>query len=244
MPAGKKSSWLMISGSQLRRQVRRHACDSRSSPAPASNDPSMPLVSAHGPRYSQRMPICSVSERLTCQLSSMNGAKVGERVGRARAAERAGARRAVAEQEVGDRVAGVLTVEREAAARRHLGEMIELAELRLNAEARIVMAFHPARRVGDAECSLGRALRDAALAIAAEAGHGEARTPVVDRIGAAGEVPQPDVADPVAAVLADRRVQMVGVVVAEARLVDDRRRHDPRLADRADCARSAENSYS
>ena len=62
-------------------------------------------------------------------------------VGRARAAERAGARRAVAEQEVADRIAGELAVEREAAARRHFGEVLEVAELRLQAEADVVAPF-------------------------------------------------------------------------------------------------------
>ena len=65
---------------------------------------------------------------------------------RARAAERAGAGRAVAEEEVADRTAGELSVEREAAARRHLGQLLELAELRLNAEPDVVAALHPARR--------------------------------------------------------------------------------------------------
>ena len=63
-----------------------------------------------------------------------------------------------------------------------------------------------------------------------EAGHGEPGTAVVDRIGAAREIAQADVADPVAAVQADRRVQMVGVVVADPDLVDQARRDHPRIA--------------
>src|SRR5918996_1827197 len=48
-------------------------------PVPASNDPSRSLISCHGARYSQRSPICSVTVLEICQLSSMNGASVGDR---------------------------------------------------------------------------------------------------------------------------------------------------------------------
>ena len=63
-----------------------------------------------------------------------------------------------------------------------------------------------------------------------EAGEGEARTPVVDRIDAASKVAQADVANPVPAVQANRRVQMVGVVVAEPDFVDETWRDHPGVA--------------
>src|SRR5207302_877778 len=85
-----------------------------------------------------------------------------------RTAERARACRAVAEEEIGDRVAGELAVEREAAAWRHFSEMFEVAILRLDAEAEVVVSLHPAGRVRDAHDVLGRALCDATFAVAGE----------------------------------------------------------------------------
>ena len=91
-------------------------------------------------------------------------------------------------------------------------------------------ALHPAGGVGNAEEVLRRPLRDAAFAVPREAGHRETGTPVVDRIGAAREIPQTDVADPVAAIEADGRVQVVRIVVAESDFVDDARCEDPCVA--------------
>ena len=121
-------------------------------------------------------------------------------VGRSRAAERSGACGAVAEQEIGDGVSGELAVESEAAARRHLGEVLELAELRLQAEPDVVAALHLARRVRDAVDVLCGTLRDPAFAVPAESRHREARTTVVDRIDPASQILQADVGDPVASV--------------------------------------------
>jgi hypothetical protein len=47
-------------------------------PVAASNAASTPFSSAQGARYSQRNPRLTVSFSLICQLSSMNGATVGE----------------------------------------------------------------------------------------------------------------------------------------------------------------------
>src|SRR5439155_20006679 len=110
------------------------------------------------------------------------------RVERPRAAEGAGARRAVPEQEIGDRVPRELSVEGEGARRRHLGELLVAAILRLQAEWDVVASLYPARRVRHADDVLGRALRDAAFAVAADAGDVEPGTAVVDRIDPAREV--------------------------------------------------------
>src|SRR5262249_13672989 len=77
IPGGKKPFWLMMSGC---------SCGGRFAgttlkailPEAGSNDPSWLFCSCHGARYSQRSPIWSVSLELTCQLSSTNGAIVGE----------------------------------------------------------------------------------------------------------------------------------------------------------------------
>src|SRR5207248_8472236 len=88
------------------------------------------------------------------------------------------------------------------------GELLVPPILRLQSEPDVVAAPHPARRVRHAEDVFRRALRDAAFAVAGEPGHREARPAVVDRIGGAGKIAQADVADPVSAVEADRRVQV------------------------------------
>ena len=74
-------------------------------------------------------------------------------------------------------------------------------------------------------------MRDAAFAVSAEAAHGESRTAIVQRIGPAGQVSQADVADPVAAVEADGRVEVIRVVVPDADFVDHVLRDDPRVTD-------------
>src|SRR6185503_2984933 len=102
--------------------------------------------------------------------------------------------------------------------------------LRLNPEADVVTALHPAGGVGHAEDVLGGCLRDTELDVPGKAGHRETGAPVVDRIDPAGEVPHTNVADPVAAIQADRRVQMVRIVVAESEVVDEARKVDPRVA--------------
>src|SRR5438874_4224334 len=109
--------------------------------------------------------------------------------------------------------------------------MLEGAVLRLQAEAHVVGPLDPARGVRDADNVFGRALRDAAFAVSAEAAHREAGATVIQWIDAAGQIFQSDVADPVAAVDADRRIQVIRVVVADPDFVDDRLRDDPRLAD-------------
>ena len=50
-------------------------------------------------------------------------------------------------------------------------------------------------------------------------------------IGPAGQVSQADVADPVAAVKADGRVEVIGVVVADTDFVDQALGDHPRVAD-------------
>src|SRR5262249_60822850 len=110
-----------------------------------------------------------------------------------------------------------LPVEGERAAGRHFGEVLEFPELRLQAETNVVRALDPAGRVGDAEDVLRRTLGNGAFALAAEPGQREVRTSVVDRIGTPRQILEADVAHPVAVVEADRRVEVVGVVVAEAR---------------------------
>src|SRR5206468_9292955 len=105
------------------------------------------------------------------------------------------------------------------AARRHLGEVLEDAVLRLQSEADVVASFHPAGGVRHAEHVLGRALRDATLAVAAETAEREARTSVIQRIGAAREIPQSDVGHPVPLVEPARRVEATGIVLAEAGFV-------------------------
>ena len=47
-------------------------------PVAASNAASTPFCSAHGARYSHRNPSWRLSLSVACQLSSMNGAIVGE----------------------------------------------------------------------------------------------------------------------------------------------------------------------
>ena len=148
-----------------------------------------------------------------------------------RAAERAGAGGAEPEEEIGNRVARELAVEGEPAAGRHLGEMLERAVLRLQPEAHVVAPLHPARGIRHADDVFGGALRDAAFAVSAEAAHGESRTAIVQRIGPAGQVSQADVADPVAAVEADGRVEVIRVVVPDADFVDHVLRDDPRVTD-------------
>src|SRR5262249_29157937 len=108
------------------------------------------------------------------------GRERGGRVQRSRAAERAGARRAVAKQEIGNRIARELPVEREAAARRDFGQLLVAAVLGLNAEPDVVRALDPARGIQDADNVFRRALRNAALAVAAEAVEREAGASVID----------------------------------------------------------------
>ncbi len=142
-------------------------------------------------------------------------------IGGSRTAERAGAGRAVAEQEIGHGVARELPVEGEGATRRHLGQVLERAPLRLDPESQVVAPEGLRRRVGDAEDLLGGALGNGALAIAGEAGQVEPRASVVERIGSTGKIAEADVPHPVSTVEADRRGQMVGVVVAEPELVHE-----------------------
>ena len=99
-------------------------------------------------------------------------------------------------------------------------------------EGRVLLAGDAARRVGEAVDVLRRALRERAFALTGEAGDRPVRTAVVQRIAAAREVAQADVADPVAIVRIDRRDEVIRVIVADADLVDPLRRDDPRLADR------------
>ena len=214
---------------ELRRQVRRH--DVEGNLARRGVERSLLIV-----LLVPRAEILPAQPHLQRELGRHLPVVVDERRDRrrrvqgSRAAERAGAGRTVPEQEIGDVVPGELTVEREPATRRHFGELLVPPILRLQSEPDVVAAPHPARRVRHAEDVFRRALRDAAFAVAGEPGHREAGPAVVDRIGGAGKIAQADVADPVSAVEADRRVQVVGVVVAEPDLVDDVLRDDPRFA--------------
>src|SRR5262249_29885681 len=143
---------------------------------------------------------------------------------------RASARGAIAEEKIGDRVPGELTVEREPAPRGHLRQLLVPSILGLEPEPDVVAAFHPARCVRHAEDILGGPLCDATLAVPGIAAQREARTPVIDRVDGSGEILKPDVTHPVPSVEADRRIEVIGVVVSESDLVHYVLRDDPRVA--------------
>src|SRR6185503_574630 len=77
---------------------------------------------------------------------------------------------------------------------------------------------------------LGGPLRIAAFALVNESGNRDVRTAVGERERRRGEVFQAQFARPVASFGTDRRVEVIRVVVAEAELVDPRRREDPRMS--------------
>ena len=162
-------------------------------------------------------------------------------VGRARAAERSRARRAVPEEEVRDGVgrivggAGGAAVEREAAARAGRRVLIGLAPLGLEAESQRVRPGDLARRIGHAVNPVRRVGADARCRHTREPGDGGARAPVVVGIGQPVQVLKADVGHPVPREVLAREPRVLpveGEVVADAGLVDGARRDHPGMPDR------------
>ena len=99
--------------------------------------------------------------------------------------------------------------------------MKESAILRLDSEPDGVLVPHFAHGVGHTVNVLDGALRDAAFSVACKAGDGETRAAVVDGISRTRQVLQSDLLHPVLAIQTDRRIQVIGTIVSDAKLIDE-----------------------
>ena len=186
-----------------------------------------------GPRRQVFPPQSELKAQLVAHLPVVvderrDGRRVVRRSGRA---ERPRAGRAVPKQIICDGISREVTVERKVPASRVVGQVFELAELRLQSEPERMAAERPAGRVRHAVDVLCRALRIAAFSLCREAGHRHVRASVRERKRCSREVPQTQIGRPVATVGTDWRVQVVRVVVPEAEFVDPRGREHPRVSD-------------